>query len=239
MLKWTRRILLFLLLGAMVNVAVAWGCAAIHANQLDAPFRFEQFKWFETNSAGERGHIDVISRSGFEAVRDGYFLELIMVNEERFFDDEERFPSRRAQPHTGPIWWDTKRATRLQDKQFATGWPALALRAQRGTVWDSHPPDWATLPGPQVFEPQWFGAIDLSRWTRAPAPLADAVLPLRVIPVGFALNTMFYGGLLLLLATAITAARSALRRRRNLCPACGYPRGTSPVCTECGAPLPC
>jgi hypothetical protein len=58
---------------------------------------------------------------------------------------------------------------------------------------------------------------------------------------GFAINTMFYAGMLWI----VFAARSDLRRwrrwrriRRGLCPACAYPVGTSPVCTECGTALP-
>ena len=32
--------------------------------------------------------------------------------------------------------------------------------------------------------------------------------------------------------------RSQVRRRRGLCPKCAYPVGASPVCTECGTPIP-
>jgi hypothetical protein len=60
------------------------------------------------------------------------------------------------------------------------------------------------------------------------------VLPLRPIWPGFAINTVFYTTLLWLLFAAPFALRRRLRIRRNLCPHCAYPVGTSGVCTECG-----
>jgi hypothetical protein len=60
---------------------------------------------------------------------------------------------------------------------------------------------------------------------------------------GFAVNTLFYAAILWLLICGLFALRRfALRRfarvRRGLCPACAYPIGESPVCTECGSDLP-
>ena len=63
------------------------------------------------------------------------------------------------------------------------------------------------------------------------------VLPLRPIAPGFAINTLFYGGILWLLFAAPFAIRRWRRVKRGLCPACGYPVGTSDVCTECGRSL--
>ena len=59
---------------------------------------------------------------------------------------------------------------------------------------------------------------------------------LPVIPAwpGFAINTVFYAVILWLLFAAPFALRRRRRMRRGLCPACAYPVGESPVCTECG-----
>ena len=62
-------------------------------------------------------------------------------------------------------------------------------------------------------------------------------LPLGLIVPGFALNTLFYATVLGLLIPCPLALRRFTRRRRGLCPACGYPMGESDVCTECGSPL--
>jgi hypothetical protein len=58
----------------------------------------------------------------------------------------------------------------------------------------------------------------------------------HLIPLGtvLSINTIFYAAILWLLFFAPGAMRRTIRRNRGLCPACGYPIGTSSVCTECG-----
>ena len=63
------------------------------------------------------------------------------------------------------------------------------------------------------------------------------VLPYRVIPIGFAANTLLYAAILWSLICGRTTRRRLIRNRRSLCSACGYPIGESPVCTECGRAL--
>lgn len=64
----------------------------------------------------------------------------------------------------------------------------------------------------------------------------DAVLPLRVLWPGFALNTVFYACIAWVLAAAPSSLRRWLRVRRGRCQACGYDRqGITAVCPECGA----
>ena len=63
-------------------------------------------------------------------------------------------------------------------------------------------------------------------------------LPLIPIWPGFAVNTIFYGAIIWLLIPGPFALRRLIRRRRGLCPACGYPVGESDVCSECGRDLP-
>ena len=63
-------------------------------------------------------------------------------------------------------------------------------------------------------------------------------MPLGPIPLGFAVNTLFYAALLWLLIPGPFALRRFLRVRRGLCPRCAYPIGESSVCTECGGELP-
>jgi hypothetical protein len=55
---------------------------------------------------------------------------------------------------------------------------------------------------------------------------------------GFAINTVFYAAILWLLFAAPGFVRRRIRIKRGRCPACGYPIGSSDVCTECGAVLP-
>ena len=66
---------------------------------------------------------------------------------------------------------------------------------------------------------------------------ARILLPLRPLWPGFAINTLFYAGVLWVLFCGPFSLRRMIRRRRGQCPACAYPIGKSPVCTECGADL--
>ncbi len=63
------------------------------------------------------------------------------------------------------------------------------------------------------------------------------ILPYRIIASGFAINTIFYAAVLGLLICGPFMLRRIVRRRRGLCPGCGYPVGESDVCSECGNPL--
>ena len=54
---------------------------------------------------------------------------------------------------------------------------------------------------------------------------------------GFAINTIFYAAILWLPFAVFRFARRRIRARRGQCPACAYPVGKSDVCTECGKPV--
>jgi hypothetical protein len=66
----------------------------------------------------------------------------------------------------------------------------------------------------------------------------SCVLPARIWWSGFAINTLFYAGILWVVFAAPFALRRRRRIKRGLCPACAYPVGASEVCTECGKSLP-
>ena len=104
------------------------------------------------------------------------------------------------------------------------GWP---MRAMRGEM------DYA---GPTRLRDMAVAPAFLARRTGAGAGLP--LLPLRPIWPGFALNTIFYAALLWLLIPGPFALRRFQRVRRGLCPKCAYPMGESSVCTECGCGLP-
>jgi len=63
----------------------------------------------------------------------------------------------------------------------------------------------------------------------------DIPFPTHPLWPGFAINTLFYAGVLWMLCCGPFALRRMIHRRRGRCAQCGYPIGQSPVCTECGA----
>jgi len=63
-------------------------------------------------------------------------------------------------------------------------------------------------------------------------------VPQTILWPGFAINTIFYAAILWLLFAIPGFARRRIRIKRGQCPACAYPIGESPICTECGTPIP-
>ena len=63
---------------------------------------------------------------------------------------------------------------------------------------------------------------------------------LPVIPIwpGFAINTIVYATILWLLILGPFVLRRFIRVQRGRCVKCGYPMGESGVCSECGKALP-
>ena len=69
----------------------------------------------------------------------------------------------------------------------------------------------------------------------------DVSIPLLPIWPGFAINTVFYAGIVWLLFAGPFVLRRWRRIRRGLCPKCAYdlrgtPRGAATACPECGTP---
>ncbi len=67
----------------------------------------------------------------------------------------------------------------------------------------------------------------------------DDYLPLRLLWLGFAINTAFYAVLLLMLWLSPFFVRRVIRRKRGRCIKCGYDlRGAAhEACPECGVEL--
>ena len=84
----------------------------------------------------------------------------------------------------------------------------------------------------------WSGAPKYSGFTASSGHDGDrfgrCLVPRTLLWPGFAVNTLFYAGVLWVLFCGPFALRRMIRRRRGRCPACNYPIGQSPVCTECG-----
>lgn len=211
MLKWARRIFVVLLLGAMVNVAVAWGCA-LRNHLWGLEVRYERV------TSGDWELICVQRAFGSEEVHVCDRLS-----------DAVDLTTLRTYPTT-PWWLDWHRrfgAVGTLPWGQAHGWPMYTL-----TAWQDWNPD-----------PVQRSDTDEDSATYGGWGFGDGrsfrLIPATPIWSGSAFNTAFYGVCLFLLAYSARATRGIMRRRRGDCAHCGYPRGTSPVCTECGEALPC
>ncbi len=224
MRKWTGRILVFLLLGAIVNVAVAWGIVIAHG---DVTCETIEEYWRKTDRF--RVRVYVHSRFGYRVVSDNdinaplYALVAAM--------DSQGSPAR----YDGWLWWSKERT--WDGGHIGVGWPAPALSATVTQEW-----------GP-IDEPGGRRIHTLLRhgYTRDKGRLPRALLyetipmvfPYRPVWAGLTANSSLYAAVIAAAAICAGALKRAARLRRGLCPACAYPRGSSPVCTECGEPLPC
>lgn len=116
----------------------------------------------------------------------------------------------------------------------ARGWPVTALRCQFDALVDRRI-------GQGRIEGMRYGLVLGSAASSAAGPLRTAkVLPLAPIGVGFALDSVLYGGAwfaLLILGTVPMWLRAAGRRCRGECGHCGYDLrgGQHSCCPECGA----
>jgi hypothetical protein len=121
------------------------------------------------------------------------------------------------------------------------GWPMISLWCRR--------PRWPDRGPPGAFNPdltKMSGAIRISfldPWTVPSDPTYrySRAIPYRPRPLGFLVNTLFYAmilGVLGVLGLGPIMLVRWHRIRRGRCPKCGYPAGSSDVCTECGKQLP-
>ncbi len=225
-------IAVFLLAGAVVNVAVAWGCAAW--TPISTPISTQIGRPYTISSHGVPGSRPLTSseQQWWLADRGAALLPPLEVIDHRsigvtmrqvFHRRPALVPRRGSPPSLGKLGDRTVQEWHL----YSAGWP---LRSLDGLVRHYH------LHGVTGELPN--GTHEYVDLIRRPANSgAYRPLPLGPIWLGFAVNTLFYAAVLWLLICGPFALRRLIRVRRGLCPGCGYLVGESDVCTECGMAL--
>lgn len=233
-----RRILVFLLLGAVVNVLVAWGCIAYIVS-------YHSSEVFTLTSDDER-YIESIgehprSTQGTWYYAYGWTVRVIMLRDDAFDEYQSNIKgfSQWAEGYdhspVGTIW---------------AGWP---MRSLKGRFWvrtwdwiDAHDPA-SELPE-LVHDGTFYSPIWFNKRTQH--------LPYHPFFPGFVVNTALYAVLLFgvhrwIVMPTVRASirvymedvsRTMRRRRRGHCPRCNYDlqHNLDAGCTECGwnrAPL--
>ena len=232
----------FLLAGAVVNVAVAWGCALWSTLEgptrrgalSEQPNRWE-ITWLHGFGAARTewrvaylsGEVSQVIQDAFNQSRrslsDDYAKIAGNANASKYEYSSDLLPSwgreRFEEPSAAP--------RRVHVYEDARGWPALALWSSYDSVYQRNKGH--ALVGQRHAIALW--GMD-TRWSE---PFRDVkAIPIAPIWVGFAVNTLFYAALLLL----PFVLRRIIRLKRGRCPACAYPMGESAVCSECGKALP-
>ena len=204
-------VVLLLVAGAIVNVAVAWACAAF-ANWPQSSYSHEQ-------SSGTTWPGPVPEHWPGRP-------RFLVWSELPYTID--RYVARRNEFSEGG---QVLRTESFLIDRYSFGWP---LRSLRSEVWNEfeiagQPP---TVNNRTDKHPEiniWMAGIPVSSGFRS--------LPLRSLWPGFAINTIFYAAILWLLFAVPLALRRRRRIKRGQCPACAYDlRGASHhACPECGA----
>jgi len=236
MKRWLVRICVFLLLGAIVNVAVAWSIAVGDSAK---PGR----RWWQGRGASyvEYGEWEyVVFSSGWGPGRSRascrwHGIDAIM--DVSFPADIDPPPLESLAPE-----WARPTLPRVTDSRTAIherivdlrGWPCACLIAQCHSLRET------SRGGLSKEYRELVGAIQLQDRTGVPRDSASPrMLPLRPIWPGFAINTVFYAAILWLLFAAPFVLRRWRRIRRGLCPKCAYDLRNRPTdsnaCPECGA----
>jgi hypothetical protein len=235
-------ILILLLAGAVVNVAVAWGCAAWVNVVADKP----------NESADVRGSEEVWGakvwrRAGAELCTSS---RVARAGSPRTGLTE--IPQQAAAKHprdilpnrgflTVPSESYLSGGTNHDHKVVSSrGWPQPSMSCE----YDLNPNRQANFPcrtGGSVLAIRVLSGISTGTidpgWKHGPDTRGlPRALPLRPIPGGFAVNTVFYAAVLWLLIPGPFVLRRLLRRRRGFCPACGYDlkHAQHETCPECG-----
>ncbi len=213
-------IVVFLFLGGIVNVGVAWSISALtvigdgssEAGSIRTP-------------AGESVPYLHWRGRGIERIKWHLYLGR--------GQSSGQYPIKPA-----PTWSEVASRVSYNDNrhpffvnvrgEVASGWPLLSMRSCHAVEPTS---------GAMIYEPRKC-AIPLSDHQSPPSwHLArHRALPLIPIWSGFFSNTLFYAAILSLLWSSPFVVRRLIRRKRGLCIKCGYDlRGAEhEVCPECG-----
>jgi hypothetical protein len=229
------KVLLFLLAGAIINVAVAWALATnwhvfaggdptVHHRQIRRAA--DSFWHGQSRDSFWQGQCKY--RTG------GVWFEARFVRGENSESDIGEYRGDDAVPAWSGFAIPTAEFVSGQADAVwrwgdGRGWPLVCLWSETRRYIDS-------LDTRQVLPVQW--GIETTPLEPRDMYLSNPrVLPLRPIWPNFAINTIFYAAIVWFMFFAPGAIRKRVRRKRGQCAACGYSlRGTAgDVCSECGA----
>jgi len=236
MKRWIVNIVLCLVVGAVINVSVAWLLAWF----ISQPFQskqtstldnknyrmgvddLDQPSWFFATWL-EIGSIQICSEP-FQLLGEDFDLSLFEALRKIKGTKLFNFPNgvRPIDPLDANEWKLVKPL--VEDLR---GWPLYSMRCSFSLRWIGSNSGSHTYNGIELevksspsYDYAWMGL---------------RALPLRPIWTGFIVNTLFYGVIVWLVVLGPFVLRRFLRSKRGLCKKCAYPIGTSAVCSECGA----
>ena len=235
-MKRLRVILLFLLLGAILNVAVAWGIVWLGPH----PSSHVMYGFTPGDEQYGAWHTSRFNSIGHECIHSKW-------NSPMFPNSPYSPPPSRSADSILPLWAsyaypDVVPQIAVMRFLDATGIPVLSFWSGRewlGFVMRDDPSGTSDDGDPYVEAPPTFSyGIVLPN---QPIPSQRTFHKHRVLPFaplwpGLVINTLFYAGLLWLLIPGPFVLRRIIRNKRGLCVKCAYDlRGAEhEACPECG-----
>ena len=214
----------FLLAGAVVNVAVAWGCAI----WIDLPFKgsLEKMGGSQKGSIYKSWLVWTLRKHGAFRVYSRWTDPYAGSGVSGGILPEHAAP---LVPEWAPFLAPTyEPSSRARHAYFADarGWPLHSMWSglKVSNMQGRTPPSIKTLG--IALDPEMMADYNDHENLR--------LLPLRPLPLGFMVNTLLYATVLWLLIPGPFALRRLIRVKRGCCPTCGYPKGESAICSECG-----
>ncbi len=237
---------IFLLAGAVVNVAVAWGCARfVRVSSSPDPVTLTTSEFEAIVEAVVALYMEIGQRpptpfavsyrgSGIEGARAQRFVGFGITIDLTFVDHGWSSDIEATWSPLGidDVQWPGVRR-RSPAEVLRVGWPVRCLRKDPHDRLLSWPPG-VVLDPDLVFELAMLRRLGANLPTPPPRPLRPIFF--RPIWPGFAVNTAFYAAILWLLIPGPFALRRLIRRRRGVCRACGYDlrHAEHEACPECG-----
>ena len=215
MKRWLVRICVFVVLGAIINVAVAWGCATVGSRS------FEEFEPSAEQIAFWRAQVS-------ERAPDFRGLVYVCYVERGLGVLNQTTPCLLAYGHRAKVFGARK--------VLMAGVPAYCVRGEVTlTDYGFQTHEYSGLRFVKfVAAPPGSALEERLLWSRG-----FRALPTSPIWPGFAINTVFYAMILWLLFAGPFVLRRRRRIRRGLCPKCAYDLRNRPsdssACPECGA----
>jgi len=227
---------LFLLAGAVVNVGVAWGCALAGWMDLSKPIgwpwsltRTQGAVWPRAFPSSIPAPSSTDAPDDMTVVIDGMGRTVHHATMSRSHDDGGFIVSE----HWGAAG-------------VAAGFPFRSMRGasfvHSNSRYESPPPGVRTrghvaLHGLQMTIRER-GVVQLAdlgvHGLLGHAPFMTRRIPLIPMPLGFAVNSLFYAVLLVPAGRATRRLNRSRRLARGLCPRCTYAVADLPTCPECG-----
>jgi hypothetical protein len=210
------KLLLVLLAGAIINVAVAWGCALYSpwwfakSWAMSSAWNDSWFAWWRANYPFP--HVVELPRAPFS-------MSVIRATGIEIAHISNGAATSQMPPYVT--------AWRVQ-----CGMPFASLTGSRWSYSHENLPEFKDCEGRFIEfagRRTWRAEID---WILN----GGRIVPFKPLWPGFAINTIFYAAIVFALFAVPGAIKRWRRIKRGLCVRCAYPLGTSGVCSECGTP---